>query len=212
MASQQKRIIYWDVDDVVLNTSETIIQLINDDFRIPNNIKDKSIKDLKDWKMQSIYRPLPKNYIYDIIEDDRFWSTVRFNNGFIKLISSPEARYFQHYFVTIGSEANLKKKNEVLCKNLQYVMSLNDDYEFIGLLPNSEKHIVNMEGEIQIDDNLKNLVNTNAGLKILLKNNLETDYNTYSKFKPIDNLYEVNTLQEVYEIITFILNNPGVIL
>lgn len=212
MASQQKRIIYWDVDDVVLNTSETIIQLINDDFRIPNNIKDKSIKDLKDWKMQSIYRPLPKHYIYDIIEDDRFWSTVRFNNGFIKLISSPEARYFQHYFVTIGSEANLKKKNEVLCKNLQYVMNLNNDYEFIGLLPNSEKHIVNMEGEIQIDDNLKNLVNTNAGLKILLKNNLETDYNTYSKFKPIDNLYEVNTLQEVYEIIAFILNNPGVIL
>ena len=91
-------------------------------------------------------------------------------------------------------------------------MNLNNDYEFIGLLPNSEKHIVNMEGEIQIDDNLKNLVNTNAGLKILLKNNLETDYNTYSKFKPIDNLYEVNTLQEVYEIIAFILNNPGVIL
>ena len=209
-----RRIIYWDVDDVVLNTSETVIQLINDDYRTPNNISRKEIKDLKDWKMKSIYRPLEEEYIWEALESQRFWEYVRFNTGFIKLISSPISKSFQHYFITVGTDANLQIKNQILCKNLQYVLDLKEDYEFIGLPPHTEKHIINMAEGIQVDDNLRNLTKTNATIKILLKNNIETDYNVYSKFRDdsINNLYEVNTLNEVADILEFILRYPEVML
>ena len=61
-----------------------------------------------------------------------------------------------------------------------------------------------MENGIQIDDNYDNLIKTNARIKILLKNNLTTDYNTdYGKYGNIDNLYIVDTLEEVGQILKF---------
>ena len=61
-----------------------------------------------------------------------------------------------------------------------------------------------MENGIQIDDNYDNLIKTNARIKILLKNNLITDYNTdYGKYGNIDNLYIVDTLEEVGQILKF---------
>lgn len=214
MTSQTRRIIYWDVDDVVLNTSEIVIQLINDNYNEPNNKPIKQYSNLKDWKMRSISREISSDYIWQALETDEFWESVRFNKGFTKLISSPTAKKFQHYFVTIGTLPNLQKKNEQLRKNLQYVLDLKNDYEFIGLSPHTDKYIINMQGGIQIDDNLRNLVHTNAEIKILLKNNLETDYNVYSKYRNdnIENLYEAETLSDVLEILEFILNYPGVLL
>lgn len=214
MASQSKLAIYWDVDDVVLNTSETVIQLINDNYNRPNSKPMKEFEDLKDWKMKSINRDIESGYIWEVLESNEFWDRVSFNEKFIKFISSPTAQRFRHYFLTVGTLPNLQKKHNQLCGILHNALDLEKDYNFIGLPPHTDKHIIDMEGGIQIDDNLKNLVYTNAEIKILLKNNLETDYNIYSKFRKdsIRNLYETNTLEETFQILDFILSHPGVLI
>ncbi len=214
MASQSKLAIYWDVDDVVLNTSETVIQLINDNYNRPNSKPMKEFEDLKDWKMKSINRDIESGYIWEVLESNEFWDRVNFNEKFIKFISSPIAQNFRHYFLTVGTLPNLQKKHNQLCEILHNTLDLEKDYNFIGLPPHTDKHIIDMEGGIQIDDNLKNLVYTNAEIKILLKNNLETDYNIYSKFRKdsIRNLYETNTLEETFQILEFILDNPGILI
>ena len=45
--SGSKQTIYWDVDDVILNTSEVAINIINK--RYLNEDQHKTFKDRKDW-------------------------------------------------------------------------------------------------------------------------------------------------------------------
>lgn len=61
-----------------------------------------------------------------------------------------------------------------------------------------------MSGGIQIDDNCNNLIDTNAKIKILFKNGINTDYNTdFGKFGGIDNLYIVNNVKELEQVLMF---------
>ena len=63
-----------------------------------------------------------------------------------------------------------------------------------------------MQGGIQIDDNIRSIENTNAAIKILLKN--EHDF-PWNNLKPnIDNLYVVQNWKEVYQILEFFNKNP----
>lgn len=210
MRSYEKIKIYWDMDDVILDTSETLIYLINKRYNIPNNQEEKSIQDLKDWKLRSIYRDIPESAIWEIVNSEEFWQRVSFKEGFISLFGSSIAPYFTHVFVTIGSEENLENKQMFLSGSWKYLFKQQQPFCFIGLPPHSKKEDVDMSDGIQIDDNLKNLAHTNAKLKILVKNFLETDYNTFSEFKSfnIDNLYEVDTLYDIKKILQFILQHP----
>ena len=107
---------------------------------------------------------------------------------------------YNHRIVTKGSSINRKKKFKKLSEDLN---GLNWEY-FIGIENNRDKSVVDMTDGILIDDNYDNLVKTNAQIKILLKNGLTTDYNTnYGKYGNIDNLYIVETLEEVRQILEF---------
>ena len=88
------------------------------------------------------------------------------------------------------------------------------NYNFIGLPPNTNKSVeidkiiknIYLETSIfpftiQVDDNYSNLHSKSGDLKILLKNNRETDYNQAEGGR--EDLYIVNTLKEIAEIIWF---------
>ena len=61
-----------------------------------------------------------------------------------------------------------------------------------------------MTDGIQIDDNYSNLRNTKAKIKILVKNYVEsTVNNSYGMIDTPDNLYNVNSLNEVLDILKF---------
>ena len=89
----------------------------------------------------------------------------------------------------------------------------NLEWEFIGIdtkiysEDHGKKH-VNMKHGIQIDDNI-NYLNTNADVKILVTNGIETDYNCYNHEEAInkENLYIVSSLKEAEEIVTFFIVN-----
>ena len=194
-----KQIIYWDVDDVILNSGETIVGLLNQK-RQELGLQPRELKDLKDWGYKSILRDTNKNEIEALFESDDFWNRVKIKSEFIELMESGILNSYNHRIVTKGSSINRKKKFKKLSEDLN---GLNWEY-FIGIENNRDKSVVDMTDGILIDDNYDNLVKTNAQIKILLKNGLTTDYNTnYGKYGNIDNLYIVETLEEVRQILEF---------
>jgi len=66
MLFKQKQTVYWDVDDVILNSLETSIDIINKKYNEPHNLPNKTIKDAKDWNMKSIYSELKPEQLIDI--------------------------------------------------------------------------------------------------------------------------------------------------
>ena len=201
--------IYWDVDDVILNTSEILIDMINKKY---NPLKKKTLNNIKDWELRSIYRDIETDFINDALADEYFWSNVTVKKDFEYFLLSGIARKFDHYFVTIGTDDNISLKKEFITKLMERCNYQEDSYIYLGLNEKFSKQVVPMKGGIQIDDNISNLVCTNAKIKILIKNFIETDYNTFNnKNYFVENLYEVNNLKEVIEILEFIIENPSML-
>ena len=77
-------------------------------------------------------------------------------------------------------------------------------WDYICVGDDENKNIVDMSNGILVDDKLENLVVTNARIKILLKNGIDTDYNTLrGKNTVVDNLYIANDLEEVKQLLEF---------
>ena len=198
-----KQTIYWDVDDVALDTLPTMIELINQKFNRPNGLPDKTLADAKDWNMKSIYRYLTRKDLESLFSSQDFWDNVKLKPGFTDLLSRPILRKYNNVFLTVGTPENLKYKRDFLERELGKKFKY---FTYIGIESPKTKASVKMPNDIIIDDNIKNLIETNAAIKILLKNNLDTLYNNaYGSFNDQlpDNLYVVNSLDEVEEILNF---------
>ena len=206
MNDQNRIAIFWDVDNVIINTAEVLIEMIKKEYNTDN---EKTIYDLKDWELKSIDRDIDPDFISRALEDSYFWQNIQFNRQFINFIFTTTAIKFDHYFVTVGTAMNRTMKKILIEELMGGGRFPDNQYMFLGFDKKFDKSIVPMEGGIQIDDKIANLANTTASIKILVKNLTETDYNTFNNLNySIDNLYEVNTLDEVIDILNFIANNP----
>ena len=196
--SKGKQVIYWDVDDVILNTSEVAINIIN--RRYLNEGQHKTFKDRKDWGLKSIWREINKQIAKEIFESDDFWNEVKVREEFKEIFDSIGDKY-EHKLVTKGTECNHDRKQQFLINNT-YMKDKRWDYICVG--DDEDKNIVDMSNGIFVDDKLENLVVTNARIKILLKNGIDTDYNTpRGKNTVVDNLYIANDLEEVKQLLEF---------
>ena len=207
----QKRNLFIDVDDVVLNSSKAVIDIFNKKFNLS---PEKSFEDISEWSYKSICEDITKKDIIEAFESDEFWDSVTINEYFKNLINNKVIeKYCKICFSTRGTEKNLEKKRIMLTKFMEDNALKNLEWEFIGIdtkiysEDHGKKH-VNMKQGIQIDDNI-NYLNTNADVKILVTNGIETDYNCYNHEEAInkENLYIVSSLKEAEEIITFFIVN-----
>lgn len=200
---KEKQKIYWDVDDVVLNTTETIVDLINNKYRLPNNLECKSMSDCKDWGYKSLWRGMTKQQQMELFEGSDFWEAVKIKPQFYELVKTGILDEYDNIFITKGTVYNLFKKKEYLYEQCDLKEAFNK-FQYIGLTDEDEKSSINMSDGIQIDDNYYNLKDTNARLKILLKNYIDTDFNnSLGRIDTCDRLYYVNSLIEVLEILRF---------
>ncbi len=187
--------IFLDCDDTIINSSECIIGLLN-----KKNGTKKTIRDLKDFHYRSIDKTLTDEDVIRLFEADEFWDLVDYNNGFLSVKNFIDSN-FDVEIVSCGTELNLKKKKEKL-KLL--------GYKFTGILIKDDSNLckkcINMQDGIQIDDNMESIENTNAAIKILLQNGHDFPWN---RVKPnIDNLYVVQTWEEIYQILEFFKKHP----
>ena len=204
---KQKQTIFLDVDDVVFNSSEVVVNILNKRYN-----QDKTTENVKDWCYKSLNCKMTPKKVEEIFESEEFWSQVKVKDEFIENIASvKELREGYNWaFVTQGSQGNLLKKVEFFLNQPEEHSECLGKAKFYGIGLNERKDTVNMCNGIQVDDNYRNLTTTNASLKILIKNNRETRYNNYDHQAEMANredLYIINTFEELRDILVFNLMN-----
>ena len=191
----EKQTIYIDVDDVVLQSQERIQEIIKQKYNHTGEVKDK---ETVDWCFKSIYRKLTYDELEGYFDSDLFWQSIKLKPDILKLVSSLK-EYYNFIFVTKGTEDNIKKKFNYLYKFKEF-----ESFGFYAIQPNESKSIVRMFNGIQIDDNYNYLKDTDAKVKILLKNDKDTNYNSYYLIKDnLENLYILNNLEEILNLLIF---------
>ena len=209
-----RRCLIFDIDDVVLNSGETIAEIINEKYELSPKVK---FEDIKDWEFTYLKREIKRQKnitlytkdFLDLFETEEFWEKVCIRKDFLDILYSSIIREnFMVRLVSSGTEKNLELKTKFLQSHLNM-----NDIRFLGIALNKEEpkyskkelnEIIPMWGAIQVDDNYECL-NTNAKLKILLKNSKETSYNQVTELR--EDLYVINDLEELKDILLFIINN-----
>ena len=199
-----KPTIFLDIDDVVLLSSKAIIKML--DKLYPDNKKDE---ELKDWGFKSINRKVTKELVGRLFDSEDFFQLVEFNNSLISALERTEQEengLFNSYnwvLVTKGSEQNLERKFKLVF-NHSFFSKHKMEIGYYGLEMQESKAKVRMFSGIQIDDNYWNLLDTDASLKILLKNDIDTNYNSIYQTKDnLQNLYIANNMEDVIQILQF---------
>lgn len=140
--------------------------------------------------------------VEEIFGSDDFWSCVQLNDPLVKAFEDGLWDKFNWVFVTKGNEQNLKKKFDYLTQ--QDFFKTHTNWSYYRLKMNESKSKVHMMGGIQIDDLYGNLVNTDADLKILLKNGRDTSFNTSKKETDnFENLYFADDMMHIISILNW---------
>lgn len=189
--------IFLDCDDTILNSSETVIEILN-----KKNGTLKTIEDLKDWGYKSIDKFLTPEDVNNIYDSDSFWVRVKFKKEFVEFYNENKNK-FKWIIVTKGNTVNLEKKRDFLDN------FFGNNYEFIpmnfNIISGFDKTSVNMENGIQIDDKTECLLGTNAACKILLTNDRQKYWNKIPSQE--DNLYQANNWEEIVDLLKFFRKN-----
>ena len=200
-----KRTIYLDVDDVLLDSSQAVINILNKRYNL-----NKTFDDLEDWGYRSIYRLLKKEEVSEIYESEEFWTSVKPNQAILKILedceNDPDGIWQQYNWIllTKGSRKSLEKKLNYL-NTIPFFKRNELKWRYLGLGHGEKKESVHMLGRIQIDDNYSFLNRTDADLKILIKNGKDTSFNRPKvETENLENMYIVNDISQAFEIINFI--------
>lgn len=200
-----KQTVYLDVDDVILNSSEVVVDIVNKRYRIPNNLEPRTVDDIHSWDYQGLHRELSINTFEEIFANDEFWEKVELSPAFLSLLrdSLGLVDKYNWILVTKGLDDNLLKKYKFIYQHPQ-VEPHKHLLGMYGLGLYEEKSKIKMFNGIQIDDNYDNLLNTDARIKILVTNGRETNYNAFYRTKDnLENLYIVNDFEEALDILRF---------
>ena len=198
-----KQTVFLDVDDVLLKSSWKVIDIINEEKGTSYNRNN-----LKDWCFKSIDRSITSKKVESIFDSDKFFSSVEFSElveEFEKDENDPDGLFNSYNWIllTKGNDINLQKKYELIF-NHPFFARHKDKIGYYGLNLHENKNSVHMISAIQIDDNYNNLKDTDADLKILLKNEIDTNYNSVYKIKDnLENLYIVDNIQQMIDILRF---------
>lgn len=195
--ADSKRItIFLDADDTILESSKTVIAILNERYNIT---PPKNITHMKEWNYRSICKHVTGKEVDEIYSSDEFFERVTINPDFLKIYERYKEK-FNFCVVTKGTKQNLEKKRQYLKERLP-------DIVFTGISFTTEdstdfdKSKIDMSRGIQIDDRM-DCLNTNANCKILLKNNLNVPWNAYGG-EDVGNLYIVNNWDEIERIFQF---------
>ena len=197
-----KQKIYWGIDNVVLNTTEAAVELSNKKYQIPNNLQSKTKEWYKDQDFKGLQN-LTKEQQKELFESSDFWNTVTIKPEFYDIVRSGILDKYDNIFITKDSTYNLFKKKKFLYEEVD-IKDIFKNFDYIVIADDEDKASIDMTDGIQIDDNYLNLKNTKARVKILVKNYMENaTNNSYGMIDTPDNLYNVNSLDEVFKILEF---------
>ncbi len=150
--------IFLDVDGVVIDSVRAMCKLLNEKY----NTNCKPI-DITSWNFSQVKSDLTSEEIEELFSDERLFEIILFYQGVFKFI-----RKYHHkiIFLTKGNIENISNKSKLF-----YAVNL-ENIPLIGLPLNVSKGWINMNYKgrsLFIDDCSQNLIDSNADIKIMMK-------------------------------------------
>lgn len=136
-----------DIDNVITNTTECVLQYINE--RLPINLKMEDIKEY--WMEKAI--PEQFQWIAPMAFDDKaMWKRVRLIDGAAEVIEKLYKDGHEIYFATATTAENFRKKVGFLTRSFPF---LPKDYVRMHAISIKKKQLLDVD--VLIDDYSRNL-------------------------------------------------------
>ena len=158
-----KKTVFIDMDLTLFNTVAAITSMYDEDFQYYSDYKKIPWQDVKSWEFSELSASTPE-YINTYFNQKRFFDRVEMYQDAMRVIDKLRNKY-NIVFVSHGYSPNLRLKEKWVKEYFPYA-------EFIGvnLKYHKDKSVVDMTNGIFIDDNIKNLISSNADIKICYGN------------------------------------------
>lgn len=186
--------LFIDFDNTIANSSEVIVDMLNEHFDKNENFEKLRKYDFSDLFPECSYWDIEKFF-----NSDEMFERLKIFPNMIETVNTFKDFFDEISIVTIGTKDNLENKKRFLKEN-------NLELTFYGIENNgrSDKSSVDMHNGVFIDDHIGCLHSSNAKIKILMKN---VENGEWNKVEPNDDIYVVNNWYEVYSIFDFIKKN-----
>lgn len=186
--------LFIDFDNTIANSSEVIVDMLNEHFDKNENFEKLRKYDFNDLFPECSYWDIEKFF-----NSDEMFERLKIFPNMIETVDAFKDFFDEISIVTIGTKDNLENKKRFLKEN-------NLELTFYGIENNgrSDKSSVDMHNGVFIDDHIGCLHSSNAKIKILMKN---VENGEWNKVEPNDDIYVVNNWYEVYSIFDFIKKN-----
>lgn len=186
--------LFIDFDNTIANSSEVIVDMLNEHFDKNENFEKLRKYDFSDLFPECSYWDIEKFF-----NSDEMFERLKIFPNMIETVDAFKDFFDEISIVTIGTKDNLENKKRFLKEN-------NLELTFYGIENNgrSDKSSVDMHNGVFIDDHIGCLHSSNAKVKILMKN---VENGEWNKVEPNDDIYVVNNWYEVYSIFDFIKKN-----
>lgn len=186
--------LFIDFDNTIANSSEVIVDMLNEHFGKNENFEKLRKYDFSDLFPECSYWDIEKFF-----NSDEMFERLKIFPNMIETVDAFKDFFDEISIVTIGTKYNLENKKRFLKEN-------NLELTFYGIENNgrSDKSSVDMHNGVFIDDHIGCLHSSNAKIKILMKN---VENGEWNKVEPNDDIYVVNNWYEVYSIFDFIKKN-----
>lgn len=186
--------LFIDFDNTIANSSEVIVDMLNEHFD-----KNENFEKLRKYDFSDLFPECSYCDIEKFFNSDEMFERLKIFPNMIETVDAFKDFFDEISIVTIGTKDNLENKKRFLKEN-------NLELTFYGIENNgrSDKSSVDMHNGVFIDDHIGCLHSSNAKIKILMKN---VENGEWNKVEPNDDIYVVNNWYEVYSIFDFIKKN-----
>lgn len=183
--------LYLDFDNTIVNTGETVVNILNRRYGT-----NKRWEHIRRYDFKDLFPNVSKSEISELFNSSILYNNVSFLNGAREVIKSVR-NSFDIEIITIGNEQNKFQKCRWLALNFpaKYNLRVLDNKD-----NNFDKSIIDMSDGIFIDDSSECLRSSNAKVKTLLSNELETEWNREEndEFYVAPNWYEIGNILKFY--------------
>lgn len=162
--------LFLDFDGVIVNTIKCITDLYNEDFRSYKKFVPINWWEVSTWNFDEL-NCTTREYVDTYFNQPRFFKTIEYMPWARQIIDKLKD-YYEIIIVSSGYSPNLVEKELWVKYNLPFC-------KFIGVnfKEYEDKAHVDMSDGIFIDDSVKNLVTSNASIKICFGDEYEWNKN-----------------------------------
>jgi 5'(3')-deoxyribonucleotidase len=175
-----------DFDLTIVNSIKKIVELYDTDFNLYKNYKKVHWTNINTYSFDELTL-INRDIVLDYFDDHRFFYKLEYMDNAKEVLDKLKNKY-ELIVCSMGRQMNLYYKKEWLNNNLPYI-------KFEGVdLNHGNKQSIDMSGAIILDDNIDNLHNCNADVKLIFGDKYPWNSNNPNMYHRCWNWIEVEKL------------------